>query len=238
MPADAPAPAPPATPTPAAARFRGYLPVAVDVETGGFDPRTDALLELAAVILGTDEAGRWRPVATHAVRVQPFPGARLDPSALAFTGIDPHDPDRGALPEKEALQRIFQPVRRAVREAGCTRAILVGHNPSFDLAFLNAAVERCGIKRNPFHPFSTFDTATLAGLAYGQTVLARAARAAGLAWDEGAAHSARYDAERTAELFCAVVNRWDQAVGRPPPGLGGREAADSEPSPGGGKTGS
>jgi ribonuclease T len=97
-----------------------------------------------------------------------------------------------------------------VTEHGCTRAILVGHNPAFDLAFLKAAVERASVKRNPFHAFSTFDTASLAGVAYGQTVLARAVMAAGITWDQEAAHSAIYDAERTADLFCAIVNAWDR----------------------------
>lgn len=190
-------------------RFRGFLPVVVDVETAGFNPKRDALLEIAAVILGYDEAGSLQPCETVACHVEPFAGANLDEKSLAFTGIDPYHPFRLAKAEKEALQMIFQPVRQAVRHSGCTRAILVGHNPAFDLSFVNAAAERSGIKRNPFHPFSTFDTATLAGLAFGQTVLARAAIAAGMEWDPEQAHSARYDAERTAELFCAIVNRWD-----------------------------
>lgn len=198
--------------SPMARRFRGFLPVVVDVETGGFNPKRDALLELAAVILSMDEAGQIRPSSTHHCHVEPFAGANLDPKALEFTGIDPFHPFRMAKPEHEALQQVFQPVRRAVRETGCSRAILVGHNPSFDLGFLQAAVTRSNIKRNPFHQFSTFDTVTLSGLAYGQTVLARAVRAAGMAWDEERAHSALYDAERTAELFCAIVNRW-QALG-------------------------
>ena len=192
-----------------AQRFRGFLPVVVDVETGGFEADTDALLEIAAVMLGPDEAGRWRRLETHACHVQPFPGSRLDPAALAFNGIDPHHPFRFAVPEAEALGRVFNPVRSAVAATGCTRAILVGHNPAFDLAFLKAAVARTKTKRNPFHAFSTFDTASLAGLAYGQTVLRRAVEAAGFEWDEAQAHSAIYDAERTADLFCAIVNRWD-----------------------------
>lgn len=190
-------------------RFRGFLPVAVDVETGGFNPQTDALLEVAAVTLRMDEAGRLHRHETFACHVAPFAGARLDPAALAFTGIDPYHPFREALTEHEALQSIFQPIRKAVREHHCTRAILLGHNPSFDLAFINAAAARTGIKRNPFHPFSTFDTATLGGLAFGQTVLARAVQAAGMDWDHGEAHSAIYDAERTAELFCTIVNLWE-----------------------------
>lgn len=191
-------------------RFRGFLPVVVDVETGGFNPATDALLEIAAVTLRIDEDGRWTLDATHSCHVQPFPGANLDPAALEFNGIDPDHPLRFALPEREALSKIFTPVRKAVKAAGCTRAVLVGHNPSFDLSFLNAAVERTGLKRNPFHPFSTFDTATLGGMAFGQTVLSRAVQAAGLEWDERDAHSAIYDAEQTAALFCRIVNLWDE----------------------------
>jgi ribonuclease T len=194
---------------PIAKRFRGFLPVVVDVETAGFNPQTDALLEIAAVTLHMTEAGRLERQQTHACHVQPFPGANLDPAALAFTGIDPHHPFRDALPEQVVLQRIFQPIRKAVRDSGCSRAILVGHNPWFDLAFINAAAQRTGIKRNPFHPFSAFDTATLGGLAFGQTVLARAAQAAGIPWDSNEAHSAIYDAEQTAELFCRVVNLWE-----------------------------
>jgi ribonuclease T len=48
---------------------------------------------------------------------------------------------------------------------------------------------------------------TLAGAALGQTVLAKAVRVAGIEWDPGSAHSARYDAERSADLFCLVCNR-------------------------------
>jgi ribonuclease T len=189
-------------------RFRGFLPVVVDVETGGFNAATDALLEIAAVVLDVDEAGQWYAAQTHSTHVQPFAGANIEQAALEFNGIVPDHPLRFALPEREALKAVFEPVRRAVRETGCTRAILVGHNPAFDLAFVNAAVERTRYKRNPFHPFSTFDTATLGGLAYGQTVLSRAARAAGLEWDERDAHSAIYDAEMTAALFCRIVNLW------------------------------
>lgn len=192
-----------------AGRFRGFLPVVVDVETAGFNPKRDALLEIAAVTLRYDADDQLQLAHTYACLVEPFPGAHLDEKSLQFTGIDPFHPFRFAKAEAEALREIFQPVRKAVRESGCTRAILVGHNPSFDLSFVNAAADRNKIKRNPFHPFSSFDTATLGGLAYGQTVLARAAIAAGMEWDEQQAHSAKYDAERTAELFCAIVNRWD-----------------------------
>jgi ribonuclease T len=194
--------------TPIGQRFRGFLPVVVDVETGGFVSATDALLEIAAVGLVICEDGQLRRGETWRYHVRPFEGSRLDPASLAVNGIDPWHPLRPAILEKDALGNIFREVRKWVREEGCTRAILVGHNASFDLGFLNAAVARAGIKRNPFHPFSSFDTATLAGVAYGQTVLSRAAIAAGLDWDAEAAHSAAYDAERTADLFCAVCNQF------------------------------
>ncbi|MBS0579039.1 MAG: ribonuclease T [Proteobacteria bacterium] len=190
-----------------ARRFRGYLPVAIDVETGGFFCATDALLEIAAVLIDMDADGTLHRGATHTFHVKPFEGGRLDPVALAVTGIDPHHPLRPALPERDALQRVFREVRHAVRAYSCRRAILVGHNAAFDLGFINAAVTRAEVKRNPFHPFSCFDTATLAGAALGQTVLAKAVRVAGLEWDSGSAHSARYDAERSADIFCMVCNR-------------------------------
>jgi ribonuclease T len=191
-----------------AERFRGFLPVVVDVETGGFDAERDALLEIAVVIIGMDEHGFLLPQPAVSTHVEAFPGANIDPKALEITGIDPDHPFRNALEERAALDHVFAPVRAAMRAAECQRAILVGHNAAFDLGFLNAAVRRTGHKRNPFHPFSNFDTVTLAGLAYGQTVLARAVAASGASWDPGQAHSAVYDTERTAELFCRIVNRW------------------------------
>jgi ribonuclease T len=44
-----------------ARRFRGFLPVVVDVETGGFNSRTDALLEIAAVLIDMDDDGQLYP---------------------------------------------------------------------------------------------------------------------------------------------------------------------------------
>jgi ribonuclease T len=196
-------------------RFRGFLPVVVDVETGGFNAETDALLEIAAVTVRMDAEGLLSRHTTHACHVEPFPNANLDKRALEFTGIDPYNPFRLARPEQKALEQIFAPIRDEVKAQNCTRAILVGHNPFFDLGFIKAAIERTGNKKSPFHSFSTFDTATLGGLAYGQTVLAKAVRAAGLEWDDSQAHSAIYDAERTADLFCAVINLWRKMGGCP-----------------------
>ncbi|APZ43804.1 ribonuclease T [Acidihalobacter ferrooxydans] len=197
--------------TPMGHRFRSFLPIVIDVETGGFNPHTDALLQIAAVTLRMDSSGYFERDQTLSRHVVPFEGANLEPASLAVNGIDPWHPLRPAIPESQALSDVFKEVRRAVRDNECTRAILVGHNAAFDLAFLNAAIERTAIKRNPFHPFSTFDTVTLAAMAYGQTVLSRAARAAGLEWNDESAHSATYDAERTADLFCSVINLWNRS---------------------------
>ncbi len=198
-----------------AQRFRGFLPVIIDVETGGFNPESDALLEIAAVTLRIDEEGVLHRHETFAFEIEPFEGANIEKAALDFTGIDLDDPERMAEPELMALTDMMQAVRRSVKHNGCTRAIVVGHNAHFDLNFLNAAIIRCDIKRSPFHPFSVFDTATLAGLAYGQTVLAKACRAAGLEFNNSSAHSAAYDAELTADLFCAIVNKWKDLGGWP-----------------------
>lgn len=211
-------------------RFRGFLPVVVDVETGGFIAATDALLEIAAVMLSIDATGRLVRGATVRQHVRPFEGARMDPASLAVNGIDPWHPLRLASTESDALGVIFGEVRRQVREQQCTRAILVGHNASFDLGFVNAAVARAGIRRNPFHPFSCFDTATLAGVAFGQTVLSRAIQAAGLEWSTQEAHSAAYDAEKTADLFCVVCNQFQPLYEAAAQRLAGAPAAE-EPNP-------
>lgn len=191
---------------PISKRFRGFLPVVVDVETGGFNEQTDALLQIAAVIIGMNKQGKLYCSESVSCHVNPFEGANLEPASMEVNKIDVDHPFRLALDEKQALPKIFKTVREALKQNDCSRAILVGHNAHFDLKFLNAATLRAGIKRNPFHPFSIFDTVTLAGLAYGQTVLARSVKAAGLEWNSDEAHSAIYDAEKTAELFCKIIN--------------------------------
>ena len=194
-------------------RFRGYLPIVIDVETGGFNSETDALLEAAAVPLAMDDQGLLYSEETISFHIHPFEGANIEEAATKFTGIDPYHPLRIAHSEQEALQSMFSSIRKAVKSNNCKRAILVGHNAHFDHSFINAAAERCNLKRNPFHPFSTFDTVSMAGLAFGQTVLSRACEAASMDFNPEEAHSARYDAEKTAELFCIIANRWNEIGG-------------------------
>ncbi len=206
-----------ATPPKLVNRFRGFLPVVIDVETAGFNAQTDALLEIAAVLVRMDDKGLLYPSERIHYHVSPFAGANLEKEALAFTGIDPYNPLRGAVDEEVALKGIFKAVRREIKAHKCNRAVLVAHNASFDHGFIKAAVSRCNIKRDPFHPFSNFDTASLSGLIYGQTVLAKACGMAGIKFSQQQAHSALYDTTRTAELFCSLVNRFQLLGGWPPP---------------------
>jgi len=192
-------------------RFRGFLPIIVDIETAGTDPAIHALLEICIVIVKQDKSGRYVRESSHFEHVLPFENAQLDEDSLAFNKIDPYQPLRFALDEKKALENLFLPIRNALKESGCQRAVLVGHNAWFDLLFLRAAAKRCQIAF-PFHAFTCFDTATLAGLFYGQTVLAKAVRAAGLNFNPNEAHSAIYDAEITADLFCKMMNQWHEMV--------------------------
>jgi len=198
-------------------RFRGYYPVVIDIETAGFNPKTDAMLEIAACLLTFNPAGELEVLQKIQFNVEPFEGANLEQAALDFTGIDPHNPLRGAVSEEHALKEMFKPIRKALKAHGCNRAVMVAHNAAFDMGFFNAAVERSNIKRNPFHPFVSFDTTSISALALGQTVLAKACREGGLEFSNQEAHSALYDAEKTAELFCLIVNRWQSLGGWPLP---------------------
>ncbi len=199
------------------ARFRGYFPVIIDVETAGFNAQTDALLEIAAVTVRMDENGLLHPDAAFHHHVTPFEGANLEPAALEFNGIDPNCALRGAIEETDAMKALCKDIRKAQKKAECQRSVIVAHNAAFDQSFVNAAINRSNIKRTPFHPFVSFDTTTMAGLAVGQTVLVKACRAAGIEFDQNEAHSALYDAKKTTELFCYIVNRYRNLGGWPLP---------------------
>ena len=186
-------------------RFRGFLPVVLDLETGGFECAKHAVLEIAARTLDF-EGRRLGIVGRHRWAVVPHPATVVETASLNVTGIDLEDPDRCAVAEDVALRELFRVVRREIKRHGCQRAILTGHNAHFDLGFVHAAALRNGVKRNPFHPFSVMDTVALAAVTYGHTVLSEACTRAGVVYDANLAHAAAYDAEVTAQLFCAVVN--------------------------------
>lgn len=198
----------------------------IDVETAGFNHHTDALLEIAAVTLKMDEQGLVHKDQTFHHHVRPFDGANLEKAALEFNGIDPYCALRGAIAESDAMKDLCKQIRKQQKQAQCQRSVIVAHNAAFDQNFVNAAIARSGIKRTPFHPFVSFDTTSLAALAFGQTVLVKACQAAGLPFDQNEAHSALYDASKTAELFCIIINRWQQLGGWPLSGLSPREQAD------------
>ena len=86
-------------------RFRGFLPVVVDVETGGFNSKTDALLEIAAVLLEANGDGTFSRGETIRYHVKPFEGANMEPASLAVNGIDPHHPLRPAIDEKDPSEQ-------------------------------------------------------------------------------------------------------------------------------------
>ncbi len=188
-------------------RFSGYLPIVIDIETAGVNPLKDALLEIAAIRIVLDDQGQLQPGELFACHVLPFEGANLDPVALEINRIDPFHPFRFAIDEKKALEGLFDFAEKAVKETGCRRAVLVGHNAHFDLSFIQAAMKRCKFKKSPFHAFTCFDTATLSGVVFGKTVLAKALKHVGIPFDKNEAHSAIYDTKRTAELFCLIANR-------------------------------
>ncbi len=192
-------------------RFRGFLPVIVDVETTGTNPYQHGLLEMCVVLIQMDETGNYFPSQTFAEHILPFEGAALDPESLAFNKIDPYYPLRFAVDEHQALKNLFAPIKEAVKAAQCQRAVLVGHNAWFDLLFVKNAAERSKLKL-PFHAFTCFDTATLSALCYGQTVLAKALKEANIHFDPTQAHSAIYDAEKTAALFCTILNHYQGKI--------------------------
>lgn len=194
-----------------AQRFRNFMPVVVDVETAGFNAQTDALLEIACIPILIDDDGKFFTGEAVNAHIEPFQGANLEQRALEFTGINPNSPLRKAIAEDEktAIRRIFKHLKQVRQQYQCTKCILVGHNAHFDLNFLNAIVNRTNSKnQNPFHQFSVLDTVTLSALAFGQTVLARACQYAGIEFCGHEAHSALYDTQKTAELFCYILNSY------------------------------
>jgi ribonuclease T len=198
-----------------AQRFRGYFPVVIDVETAGFNAQTDAILEIAAVTLKMTHRGELVIDSVFHEHVQPFEGANIEKAAIDFNGIDPFCALRGALPEEEVFKSLCKHIRKEQKQADCQRSVIVAHNATFDQSFVNAALARENIKRSPFHPFVSFDTTSLAALCVGQTVLIKACEAAGIEFKQAEAHSALYDTQKTAELFCYMINRYRSLGGWP-----------------------
>ena len=186
-------------------RFRKYLPVVVDLETGGFNSKKNAILEIAITLI--EEVDESLVVGdTHRFHIEPYEGLIVEEESLEFTKIKLDHPLRNAISEEEALKNLFAIINKTRAKYECSRAILVGHNAHFDLSFLNEAIHRNNIKRSPFHPFSVLDTVSLGVITTQQTVLARICDALSIDYDSNEAHSAAYDSDVTAKVFCKVLN--------------------------------
>ncbi len=189
-------------------RFRKYLPVVVDIETGGFDPELNAILEIAITLI-EEQDNKFVVGETYRHHINPFENSIIEKESLDFTKIKLDHPLRNAIDEKDAIKDIFKIINKIKNKYECSRAILVGHNAHFDMSFLDAAVKRNNIKKTPFHKFSVIDTVSLGVLATGQTVLARICDQLGIDYDNDQAHSAAYDTLVTAKVFCAIFNSYD-----------------------------
>jgi len=189
-------------------RFRKYLPVVVDIETGGFDPELNAILEIAITLI-EEKDNKLVVGETYRHHIIPFENSIIEKESLEFTKIKLDHPLRNALDEKDAIKDIFKIINKVKNKYECSRAILVGHNAHFDSSFLDAAIKRNNIKRTPFHKFSVIDTVSLGVLATGQTVLARICDKLGIDYDNDQAHSAAYDTLVTAKVFCSIFNSYD-----------------------------
>ena len=189
-------------------RFRKYLPVVVDIETGGFDPELNAILEIAITLIEEND-NKFVVGETHRHHIIPFKNSIIEKESLEFTKIKLDHPLRNASNENDALKDLFKIINKTKNKYECSRAILVGHNAHFDNSFLNAAIKRNNIKKTPFHKFSVIDTVSLGVLATGQTVLARVCEKLNINYDNDQAHSAAYDTQVTAEVFCSIINNYD-----------------------------
>ena len=190
-------------------RFRKYLPVVVDLETGGFDYENSAVLEIAITLI-EEEDKQLLVGETHRYHIEPYDGLIVEDESLEFTKIKLNHPLRNAVSEEIALKELFKIINVHKNKYECSRAILVGHNAHFDLSFLKAATNRNNIKKSPFHSFSVLDTVTLGALATNQTVLAKICESLNVEYDSKEAHSAAYDSNVTAKVFCKIINDFNK----------------------------
>ncbi|MBM4222986.1 MAG: ribonuclease T [Gammaproteobacteria bacterium] len=189
--------------------FGHYYPIVIDCETSGINPDQHALLEVACVILAPVDK-KLQIIARETFHVLPFEGAQFDPDSMKIHQIDPHYPLRFAESEKDVLIKLNAMIAPYIK-GHYRRALLVGHNAWFDLAFLNKAYERQSVK-SPFHRFTCMDTATLSAFFLRETVLAKALYRCRIAYDPKEAHSALYDAEKTAELLALLWNNYQNKL--------------------------
>ncbi len=186
-------------------KFRGFYPVVIDMETTGFNSKTNAILEICAINIDMFN-GILKPNEIFHCHISPFKNSILLKKNLDFNNINPYNPLRFAISENKAIEDLFTFSFNSKKKYKCNKCVLVGHNASFDLSFLNSLIKRIKNNKNPFHTFTNFDTATLSALKYNQTVLAKATKIAKIKFNAKQSHSALYDAKKTAELFCKIIN--------------------------------
>ncbi len=100
-------------------RFRGFLPVVIDVETGGFNSRTDALLEIAAVFIDIDASGTLSRGCHPQLPCAAVSGCATGPGLAERHRHRSLSSVAAALPEREAIQRIFREVRHQLKAYDC-----------------------------------------------------------------------------------------------------------------------
>lgn len=160
--------------------------VVFDTETTGLSARFDKVIELAAVKMRQG---------TVLKKFDMFidPGHRLSSTTINLTGIT-DDMVRGSKSEKEVFE-LFQEF--------CGDSIIVGHNATFDVDFMNIGYTRHDLPtiKNPW-----IDTLPLARLLYPELKSFRLNRIAKLLNVElEHHHRAIYDAEATGYIYFAML---------------------------------
>lgn len=170
-----------------------FLPdfVAVDIETTGLDPASDAIIQVGAVrIAGGAETNSFESVAN--------PHRPVSLRIRRLTGLGQDELD-GA-PEVETV------IDRLVEFVG--QAPVVGHNISFDLGFLKPAMSRCGVERVWEPVLDSLPLARLMLPGAPNHRLGTLAEILGAAPD--IAHQAGADARASADLFLALQRKlWE-----------------------------
>lgn len=180
--------------------------VILDCETTGFDIHHSRILSLATAEISE---GRLRLARTHSWTVFQ-PGAAMN-KAVAIHGILPAE-TAGGQPEPEVLLEFLQSIHGA---------ILVGHHIHFDIAMLNAALQRHfkTTLRNP-----TLDTAAFAMNAIDAFAKTAYPGQREPSLDEVCAqlkiaplerHTAEGDTFTTAQIFLAMCAQQQRRLGRP-----------------------
>ncbi len=163
--------------------------VAIDLETTGFDPSSDRIVEIGAVRLTLGDDGAVAAGDRFVTFVDP--GRALARAITRLTGIADADL-AGAAPLEEAMARLVVFLGEG--------ATLVGHNVGFDAAFLERAGLAPGLPR--------LDTAELASILLPTAPSYALQR---LAADEAivpeAAHRAVHDALTCASVLSALSRR-------------------------------